>query len=42
VLLGRIPNSNFTPGLLPILWAHGHLGFRGPKSNLISGAFTHR
>jgi hypothetical protein len=40
VLLGRLPNSNFTPGAL----AHfggplGFLGFRGSKSNFTLGAF---
>jgi hypothetical protein len=43
VLLGSLPNPTFTPGLLPILGAHwGLFGFRGLKSNFISGAFTHR
>jgi hypothetical protein len=33
VLLGRLPNSNFTPGFLPILGAHwGILGFKGVKN----------
>jgi hypothetical protein len=33
------PNSNFTPGLLPILGAHGLFGVQGLKIKFYSGEF---
>jgi hypothetical protein len=41
-LLGSLPNSSFTLGLLPILGPMDLLWFRGSKSIFISVAFTHR